>query len=39
MVEPQLEMLVGSGAFGTTVDVPDDADAETRLLAVLGRQA
>ena len=39
VVEPQLEMLVGSGAFGTTVEVPDDADAETKLLAVLGRQA
>ena len=39
VVEPQLEMLVGSGAFGTEVEVPDDADAETKLLAVLGRQA
>ena len=39
VVEPQLDMLVGSGAFGTTVEVPDDADAQTKLLAVLGRQA
>ena len=31
-------MLVGSGAFGTTVEVPDDADPQTQLLAVLGRQ-
>ena len=39
VVEPQLGMLEASGAFGTKVDVPDDADAETRLLAVLGRHA
>jgi hypothetical protein len=31
-------MLAGSGAFGTTVEVPDDADLQTRLLAALGRQ-
>ena len=28
----------GSGAFGTPVDVPDGADQQTRLLAVLGRK-
>lgn len=39
VVEPQLEMLSGSGAFGTTVEVPDDADLQTRLLAALGRTA
>jgi uncharacterized protein (TIGR03086 family) len=39
VVEPQLDMLVGSGAFGTAVDVPDDAGAQTKLLAVLGRRA
>jgi uncharacterized protein (TIGR03086 family) len=39
VVEPQLGMLEASGAFGTKVDVPDDADAETKLLAVLGRRA
>jgi uncharacterized protein (TIGR03086 family) len=39
VVEPQKEMLTASGAFGTTVEVDDDADAQTRLLAVLGRRA
>jgi uncharacterized protein (TIGR03086 family) len=39
VVEPQLEQLEASGAFGTEVDVGDDADLETKLLAVLGRRA
>jgi len=39
IVRPQLELLQGSGAFGAEVDVPDDADSQTRLLAVLGRSA
>ena len=39
IVRPQLELLQGSGAFGTEVIVPDDADSRTRLLAVLGRSA
>jgi len=39
IVRPQLELLQGSGAFGTEVEVPDDADSQTRLLAVLGRSA
>jgi uncharacterized protein (TIGR03086 family) len=39
VVEPQLDMLEGSGAFGTTVRVPDDADPQTKLLAALGREA
>ena len=39
VIEPQLEMLVGSGVFGTEVVVPEDADRQTRLLAVLGRRA
>jgi hypothetical protein len=30
-------MLAGSGMFGTTVGIPGDADAQTRLLAQLGR--
>jgi uncharacterized protein (TIGR03086 family) len=38
VVEPQLEMLRGSGAFGTLVEVGDDASPQTRLLAVLGRR-
>jgi uncharacterized protein (TIGR03086 family) len=39
VLEPQLEMLAASGMFGTTLPVPDDADAQNRLLAVLGRRA
>jgi uncharacterized protein (TIGR03086 family) len=39
ILEPQLDMLVGSGMYGTPVDVPDDADRQTQLLAVLGRRA
>lgn len=38
VVEPQLDVLVGSGAFGTPVEVADDAGPQTRLLAVLGRR-
>jgi uncharacterized protein (TIGR03086 family) len=38
VVEPQLAELSGSGAFGTTVEVPADANLQTRLLAALGRQ-
>ena len=37
VVEPQLPMLQASGAFGAEVEVPDDVDAQTRLLAMLGR--
>jgi uncharacterized protein (TIGR03086 family) len=39
VIEPQADLLVGSGAFGTTHDVPDGADQQTRLLALLGRTA
>ena len=28
IVRPQLDLLQGSGAFGTEVDVPDDADSQ-----------
>jgi uncharacterized protein (TIGR03086 family) len=38
VVRPQQDLLRGSGAFGTEVEVPDDADSQTRLLAVLGRR-
>ena len=38
VVEPQLTDLEGSGAFGTHVPVPADADLQTKLLAVLGRR-
>jgi uncharacterized protein (TIGR03086 family) len=36
--EPQAEALRGSGMFGTDVEVPPDADPQTRLLAMLGRR-
>ncbi|MEO5900407.1 MAG: TIGR03086 family metal-binding protein [Ilumatobacteraceae bacterium] len=34
---PMDEVLRQSGQFGPRVDVPDDADAQTRLLAFIGR--
>jgi uncharacterized protein (TIGR03086 family) len=37
VIEPQLEGLKGSGAFGTEVTVGPDADRQTQLLAALGR--
>ena len=39
VLEPQLDMIKGTGAFGTDVTVPADADRQTTLLAALGRQA
>ena len=39
VIEPQLPELQGSGAFGEALPVPDGADAQTRLLALLGRSA
>lgn len=39
VIEPQLELLRASGMFGTDVQVPEGADAETTLLAWLGRSA
>jgi uncharacterized protein (TIGR03086 family) len=38
VVEPQAEMLRASGMFGGDVSVGADADAQTRLLAFLGRK-
>ena len=38
VVNPQIDLLKGSGMFGTQVDVPADADPQTRLLAMLGRR-
>jgi uncharacterized protein (TIGR03086 family) len=38
VIEPQMDMLAGSGMFGTPVDVPDGGDRQTQLLAVLGRR-
>lgn len=37
IVEPQRDMLQASGAFAPANQVADDADAQTRLLAWLGR--
>jgi uncharacterized protein (TIGR03086 family) len=37
VVEPQLDQLVDSGAFGTDPEIPGDASPQTRLLAALGR--
>ena len=39
VVEPQADLLAGSGVFGSGVDAPPSADRETALLAVLGRTA
>lgn len=38
VITPQAEMLRGSGMFGGDLEVPDSADAQTRLLATLGRR-
>jgi uncharacterized protein (TIGR03086 family) len=38
VVEPQADMLVGSGMFSTDVAAPGGADPQTRLLAMLGRR-
>ena len=39
LVEPQIEELTATGAFGAVIEVSDDADLQTRLLGVLGRKA
>jgi uncharacterized protein (TIGR03086 family) len=39
VLEPQHEMLAGSGMFGTEVVVADDAPRQTVVLAALGRRA
>jgi uncharacterized protein (TIGR03086 family) len=38
-IEPDLEAFRGAGALGAPLDVADDADAQTRFLAELGREA
>src|SRR5437588_11263524 len=38
VLEPQFGQLKASGAFGTELAVPADADPQTRLLAMLGRR-
>lgn len=37
MMRPHEEMMRASGVFGDRVEVPDDADPQTRLLALCGR--
>jgi uncharacterized protein (TIGR03086 family) len=37
VLEPQIDMLMASGLFGTPRAWPDGADGETRLLGMLGR--
>jgi uncharacterized protein (TIGR03086 family) len=39
VVEPQSDLLRGSGQFGDDVTVAAGSDPQTRLLAVLGRRA
>jgi len=38
VVEPQKDLLVGSGMFGSDHDAPAGADRQAALLALLGRQ-
>jgi uncharacterized protein (TIGR03086 family) len=38
VVEPQIDLLAGSGMFGAAGEVPPGADRQAQLLAVLGRQ-
>lgn len=38
-IEPQVEELTGTGLFAPPVAVGEDTDAQTRLLALLGRRA
>ncbi len=39
VVDPQRDVLAGSGMFGHELTVPPDADRQTQLLAILGREA
>jgi uncharacterized protein (TIGR03086 family) len=39
VAEPQIDQLAPSGAFGTVKTVPDDAPLQTKVLAILGRDA
>ena len=38
LTEPRKEELAGYGVFGTPVEVPDDADTQTKLLGIFGRK-
>jgi uncharacterized protein (TIGR03086 family) len=37
VIEPQVDMVVGSGAFGTDHEAEDDDDLQSRILHLLGR--
>jgi uncharacterized protein (TIGR03086 family) len=37
-IEPQVDQLAGTGLFAPPVEVAQDADAQTRLLALVGRR-
>jgi uncharacterized protein (TIGR03086 family) len=39
LLEPMKDILAGTGMFDAPVPVPDDADPQTRLLALVGRRA
>ncbi len=39
VIEPQIDLLAGSGMFGSGVEAPAGTDRETALLARLGRRA
>lgn len=39
VITPQADMLTASGAFGSKIEADPGADPQTRLLALLGRQA
>lgn len=36
-MEPMADVLASSGQFGTRVPVPEDADAQTKLIGLIGR--
>ncbi|MGL5850573.1 MAG: TIGR03086 family metal-binding protein [Phycicoccus sp.] len=38
-MEPVEELMRSSGQYGPRIEVPDDADVQTRLLAFIGRRA
>ena len=38
IIAPQTELLHASGAFGDKIELADASDAQTRLLATLGRR-
>jgi len=39
VARPQADMLAASGLFDPPIDVPDDVDPQTKLLALFGRRA